>query len=358
MKFTSDPAHGLLSEAVVVHVLLEPVVFAAADGWSRSKDTAVIAPFVEALTAMEDDDGIVVGLAPERLVVAFDGDALAAVHAATNMQEWLASRGGASRVGVGAGSLRSFVLSPSHRQSGPDHKFILGPAASRAKALAEFAKPGAILIDSAVVADLAVEYLHSTAGTAKSWSGLDYLGRIDEIRSQPDRPPIAFNEFLWDGRSFQYSVARQGPVADPSEPPRRVHGVIGRMPGRGDFGVINSTAGDDASFVFDMKAVIDDGSLAAGSNVVFIAGSPSQENGLPRAHAVVRVGAQLVGVVDKVFESRHYAFVEVRDDDDVFQYLFLHADDNQWPVEPGDRVSFIAGENRQGATVVSGVVVD
>ena len=60
----------------------------------------------------------------------------------------------------------------------------------------------------------------------------------------------------------------------------------------------------------------------------------------------------MIGRVKKVFLDRGYAFVDVAGYD-----LFLHADENTWPLSIGDHVRFVVGENDRGplATGAEGI---
>jgi hypothetical protein len=163
---------------------------------------------------------------------------------------------------------------------------------------------------------------------------------------------------LWSGTSLQVDETRAAGADSQAKPIRRLRGTVARMPRRNEFGRIEPLDDLEIPHVFQASSVVDDGMMVRGSKVVFSPSSPGEQDELPVATAVVRIGARLTGRVTKVFASRHYAFVDVVDGDNTVHNLFMHADDNEWPVEIDDLVNFTVGENRQGPTVNDAVVVD
>lgn len=321
-------------EHVVVAVIEFGPAFPLRYNWRAQDHAALIEHVDQAIARIQGDHGDVVELTAESMTATFQEDELAAVGSLIAIQQRMHGRldeaAPPARAGVAAGKI---FIQDFHKV---ELRAALGPAIGRARTLAQTAAAGAVLIDAAVVTGLAVEYVSSPAGKALGWSGHQYLSPVSEIRRSNDSPPIAFHELLWAGHPFGTA---DGGDADRDATysreftrgvVRRAHGGSGLVIER-ENGERLTVAGED---------VLGTTPLEPGTVVYF---ARDGRRGTPRALDVVPLGSRLTGRVKKVFLDRGYAFVDLAGHD-----VFLHAEENAWPLEIGEYVRFVAAENDRG----------
>jgi hypothetical protein len=284
------------------------------------------------------DDGDVVELSAESMTATFGEDELAAVSSMIVVQEWLLTEvgetGALARIGVTMGKLSVNKVETIGRG------FVSGPAIARARALADRAANGALLVDATVVQGLVMDFLSSRAGKTRGWSGHDYLSPVAEMGRGHRVPPIAFHELLWNARSFGLAAAQNEPVAS-TRPDQLMRAIVQQANGGRPTLLVRP---DGELFHVYGRDVVGTKPLADGDVVYFAA---DVKGSVPRARDVIPVGSSLTARVKKVFHDRRYAFVDVAGHD-----VFLHADHNSWPLEVGDAVRFTASENERGVTAI------
>jgi hypothetical protein len=321
------------------------------DGRYEPSRTQVVLDWIDdALAQIRGDDGLPVSISHDRLIAVFRDDPLAVVGTAIHLHQALepvqqsASPNLSCRIGVAAGSAERY-------NSDAPTQLLIGAAVDRAGTLVRAAAPGALFVDSAVVANLALHYVTSKAGRTKSWSGTDYLSHVDEIAVDAVAPPIAFYEIKWSGEELgriDRPVVDLGDSASENgTATQRLVGALQRW--RDDHGFVLSQTGE--YFYLNDRYIVGNQEISPNTKVFFVPRKPLIDGRDRVAAAVVSLGAELVGTVVKVFPTRNYAFVEVADSEGNSQHLFMHAENNVWPVSVGDELTFKVGENVRGAVV-------
>jgi hypothetical protein len=346
---------------IVMHVRInaKPAHYSG-DRWSLKKWKLLRDWMEPAFRNIEGNTGVIVAWGQEHLQAFFEFDTAAAVDTAIALHELtLNTRPGAQHpiqlaVAVTRGEVELARWQPS--KSGREGMTsaphgMLGDAVARARRLADAAVPGALLIDASALQDISLGYLNSRVGRQRGWGGHDYLAPVRELRNDPDELPTVYYELKWSGEELMAppevgsttpgSVRRRGALSNWISPDQA------------------SIEGEDGEIFWTTRHhLVGEPEIEAGQRVYFVA-APNRPTGRPRtAGAVLALGAVVTGKVVKVFESRRYAFVKVLDREGVEQEIFLHADDNEWPLTVGDPVRFTVGENVRGAVAVGARVLD
>lgn len=352
MRFTNS----VVREGNVLHALISYDTLVAPSKRQEATIPNQLRQWLEAaFDVVEGNRGTVVSMGVDHLIAVVDHDTGATVDTAIAWQEWLLSNRTPARspvelqVGVAHGEVELLHAEAKARfdiAAGP-RPIALGAAALRAHRLAAIAPRGAILSDTWVIADLDLRYLESDVGRARGWKGSDYIGQVQELRSDPNSPPLAYHEIKWSGEELLRDDA-----APPSDTPPRDHRTIGAF-NRWNPGGRASISGDDGEIFWTSERHILGGErLEPGRRVSFVALDPEPGTATRRAGAVVAFGSRVQGRIVSVFDTRNYAFVRVEDLKGISQDLFLHGDDNEWPLEVSDEVEFTVGENVRGATAM------
>lgn len=357
MSLTSQAEHA----AIVIHARISAKpAHHSGDRWSPKK-WKLLRDWIEAAFAnIEGNHGVVVAWGHEHLQAFFEFDTGAAVDTAIALHELaLETRPGAEHpIHLAVAVTRGEVELASWPPAEPGHKAvisapngILGDAAARARRLADLAAPGALLIDPSALQDISLSYLKSRVGRQRGWAGGDYLAPIRELRSTPDELPTVYCELMWSGEELM--AHPEGGATMPGSGRRR--GALSQWISAHKASI---QAEDGEIFWTNRDHLIGESEIAAGQRVYFVAAPPRTPGRPLTAAAVLALGAVATGKVVKVFESRRYAFVKVVDREGIEQEVFLHADDNGWPLEVGDPVRFTVGENVRGAVAMGATVLD
>jgi len=306
------------------------------------------------LQHIEDDDGTVISFGHDHLSCFFT-DTGAGLSSAVALQEFAFGTRSRelpvldSRIGMSRGQIEmpKWQVKPGSRARSVTG--LLGPPAQRAGDLSQVAASGAILLDTNVLDDLSLRWVGSEVGHARGWQGADYLGPVREARVSVHAAPLTFHEFLWSGDNLMDPSPEPAP-----EKGQRARGWLNRWNGSQN-ATIDSEEGE--IFSTSTKFMIGSERIEPKQRVFFLT-LPPTKGGLRRAAAVLAIDSVVEGDIVNVFPDRRYAFVRTTDGHGQTQDVFLHADDNDWPLEAGDRVVFRVGENPRGAAAKDARVLE
>lgn len=357
MSLTSNAEHA----GIVIHARINAKpAHHSGDRWSPKKWKLLRDWLEPAFRNIEGNYGVIVAWGQEYLQAFFEFDTAAAVDTAIALHELAFNTRPEAQHAIqlaiavtrGEVELASWQPTKGGRQamtSAPHG--ILGDAVARARRLADAAVPGALLIDPSALQDISLGYLKSRVGRQRGWAGNDYLAPVRELRNDPDELPTVYYELKWSGEELMAP-----PEAGSTTPDSvRRRGALSRWNSTHEASI---QAEDGEIFWTTRNHLVGEPDIEAGQRVYFVA-APNRTTGRPlTAGAVLALGAVVTGKVVKVFESRRYAFVKVLDREGVEQEIFLHADDNDWPLMVGDPVRFTVGENVRGAVAVGATVLD